>query len=199
MYHPAMVILAMGFLFILAFGGLGYIRGQGLSGQLAAEALALTGGFALASWSLNLTVSPIVFLIVLYIVTMRARLLLDVGNFLLNSGRIDAALSLYKLSLNLRPDAITHCIAYINIAVAHIRKGEFQEAIDLLEKVLTERREALGLKNEAACFFNLGMAYQKLGKKQKAIGCFSQAMEAFPHSIYAQRAQQALKKLAKSK
>lgn len=198
MFHPAMVILVAGLLFILVFGGLGYIRGQGLSGQLAVEALAITGAFTLASWSLGMAINPLVFLLILYLITMRARLLLDMGNFFLNSGHIGEALSLYRLSLKLYPDTVTRCIAHINIAVAHIRRGAFQEAISLLEDVLTRYRDTLGLKNEAACFFNLGMAYHRLGNKRKAISYFNQAVDSFPDSVYARKAEQVLKKLKKS-
>ncbi|HDN80180.1 MAG: hypothetical protein DRI61_06445 [Chloroflexi bacterium] len=199
MYHPALVILLVGFLFILAFGGLGYIRGQGLSGQLAAEALMVTGVFAGVSWGLNLTVSPLAFLIILYFITMRSRILLDMGNFFLNAGHIGPALSLYRLSLSLRPDAVTRCVAWINISVANIRKGSVEEAITLLEEVLDKHGSQLGLKNEVACLFNLGMAYKKAGQRGRALKCFNQAMELFPDSVYAQKAQQALKELSKSR
>lgn len=198
MYHPALVILVTGLVFILAFGGLGYLRGHGLSGQLAAEGLAITALFALLAWAANVSLNPIMFLIILYLVSMRTRILLDAGNFFLNAGNIPAAISLYKLALKLWPDSAGRCIAKINIGVAKIRSGAMKEAIAILEEVLEKHKEVIGFRNEAACLFNLGLAYRKAGQKDKAIHCLKEAIELSPDSLYGRRAKELLKELSRS-
>ncbi len=198
MYHPALVILVTGLVFILAFGGLSYIRGYGLSGQLALEGLALTAIFALLAWATNISLNPIVFLIILYLVSMRARILVDAGNFFLNAGRIPTAISLYRLALRLWPDPASRCIANINIGVAKIRSGAFQEAIAILEEILEKYKENIGFRNEAACLFNLGLAYRRLGQEDKAVRCLREALDLYPDSLYGRRARQLLKELGRS-
>ncbi len=197
MYHPALVILVTGLVFILAFGGLGYIRGYGLSGQLAAEGLAITAIFTILVWVTNFPLNPILFLIILYLTSMRVRILLDAGNFFLNAGHIPTAISLYKLALKLWPDLPSRCIAKINIGVAKIRSGALQEAIAILEEVLDKYKETISFKHEAACLFNLGLAYRKAGQKDKAIQCLKEASELFPDSLYGRRAMELLKKMGR--
>ncbi len=195
MYHPALVILVTGLVFILAFGGLSYIRGYGLSGQLAAEGLAVTVIFSLLAWAAGISLHPILFLIILYLVSMRARILVDAGNFFLNAGHIPTAVSLYNLALRLWPDHASKCIARINIGVAKIRSGALQEAIAILEEVLEKYKESIGFRNEAACLFNLGLAYRRAGHKDKAVRCLKEALDLYPDSLYGRRARQLLKEL----
>ncbi len=197
MYHPALVILVTGLVFILAFGGLGYIRGYGLSGQLAAEGLAITGFFAILVWATNYPLNPILFLIILYLSSMRVRLLLDAGNFFLNAGRIPTAISLYNLALKLWPDLPSRCIAKINLGVAKIRSGALQEAIAILEEVLEKHKETISFKHEAACLFNLGIAYRRAGLKDRAIQCLKEASDLFPDSLYGRRAKELLKEIGR--
>ncbi len=197
MYHPALVILVIGLVFILAFGGLSYIRGFGLSGQLAAEGLAITAFFVLLVWATNYPLNPILFLIILYFVSLRARILVDAGNFFLNSGHIPIAISLYKLALNLWPDSASRCIAKINLGVAKIRSGALQEAIAILEEVLEKHKDNLGFRNEAACLFNLGLAYRRAGQKEKAINCLKEAVDLSPDSLYGRKARELLKELGR--
>jgi tetratricopeptide (TPR) repeat protein len=196
-YHPALVILVTGLVFILAFGGLGYIRGYGLSTQLAAEGLAITAIFTILVWATNFPLNPILFLIILYLISMRVRLLLDAGNFFLNAGRIPTAISLYKLALKLWPDLPSLCIAKINIGVAKIRSGALQEAIAILEEVLEKHKETISFKHEAACLFNLGLAYRRAGQKDRAIQCLKEASDLFPDSLYGRRARELLKEMGR--
>lgn len=197
MYHPALVILVTGLVFILAFGGLGYLRGHGLSARLAIEGLTITALFTLLVWATNIPIHPIAFLIILYLVSMRARILLDAGNFFLNAGHIATAISLYKLALKIWPDSASRCIAWINIGVAKIRSGAIQEAIAVLEEVLEKHKENLGFRNEAACLFNLGLAYRRAGQKDKALYCLREAADLFPDSPYGRRARDLLKELGR--
>ncbi|MEM3793642.1 MAG: tetratricopeptide repeat protein [Candidatus Bathyarchaeia archaeon] len=198
MYHPALVILVTGLVFILAFGGLGYIRGHGLSAQLALEGLLVTALFTFLVWATNISFHPIAFLIILYLISMRARILLDAGNFFLNAGHIPTAISLYKLALKIWPDSTSRCIAWINIGVAKIRSGALQEAIAILEELLEKHKESLGFRNEAACLFNLGLAYRRAGQKDKAVHCLREAADLFPDSLYGRRARELLKELGRS-
>ncbi|MGQ9716298.1 MAG: tetratricopeptide repeat protein [Anaerolineae bacterium] len=190
--HPSLLILLVGFLYILGFNGLSYLRHQGLSTQFILEGLLLTGvGAALA---LVLPFHPIIFLLLLYLLTMRVRILIDLGNSVAGRGQPARALRVYDLALRLGADPFSQRVAQINRGAALLQLGQAEEAYRILREVVAERNIRLGAKYQAAACYNLGLACRRTGREAEAIQRFNEAIDALPSSIYAYGAQQALKK-----
>jgi len=190
--HPSLLILLIGLLYILGFGALSFMRRQGLSTRFAIEGLIVTTiGAALAFASVP--IHPILFLAVLYLVTMRARLLVDLGNALTSRKRYDQALALYGFALRLGPDAVSRQIVLINRGVTQLQMQEPETAYLTLEEALADEGLRPGAKYLAAGYYNLGLACRRTGREPEAIHHFNEAIDALPTSIYAHAARQALK------
>ena len=195
---PTLVMLLVACLFILVFGLLGYLRREGLSVQFALEAIILSTLLVGGSWLFNVNLNPFLFLGLLYLVTMRSRLAVDVANLLVRRDNYDLAFKLYRLSLTWWPDEASRLIVLTNRGAAEIRSGQVDTAIETLESALEmERRPRLGLKYEAACHYNLGYAYEKKGEDAKAVSEYNEAIDVLPGSLYAKAAQAALKRRKK--
>jgi tetratricopeptide (TPR) repeat protein len=190
--HPSLLTLLVGFLFILGFNGLSYLRHQGLSGRFIAEGLIITGIAA----ALNLVVPfpPLLFLLAIYLITMRVRLVIDLGNSMAARGQLERALHLYDLALRLGADIFSRRVAEINQGAALLQLGRAEEAYQILRPVVTDPGVRLGAKYQAAACYNLGLAARRTGREAEAICRFNEAIEALPGSIYAYGARQALKK-----
>jgi tetratricopeptide (TPR) repeat protein len=191
--HPSVLTVLVGLLYILSFGALSFMRRQGLSVRFAVEGVVITALFALLPLA-GVTVHVLLFVIVLYLVTMRARLLVDLGNAFAARGRYERALALYRLALRLGPDVASRRIVLINRGVAELRRQEPETAYNTLEEALSGDSLRLGAKDQAAGCYNLGLACRRTGREAEAVRRFNQAIDAFPHSIYAEAARQALKK-----
>jgi tetratricopeptide (TPR) repeat protein len=191
--HPALLILLVGLLYLLGFGALSVMRRQGLSARFAIEGVIITVvGAALAFASVP--VHPALILVVIYLVTMRVRLLVDVGNWLTSRGRCKQALDLYQFALRLQPDAVGRQIALINRGVTQLRMQEPEAAYLTLREALTDQEVQPGAKYLAAGYYNLGLACRRTGRDAEAIRRFNEAIDALPTSIYAHGARQALKR-----
>jgi tetratricopeptide (TPR) repeat protein len=192
---PTLLLLLIAGLFILVFGGLSFIRREGLSTQFALEGVALTALLVGGSRLLGIAFNPFLFLVILYVVTMRSRLTVDVANLLARRGSYDWAHRLYRLSLAWWPDASSRLIVQTNQGAAQLYQGELDAAIGTLESVLeVEKRPRLGLKYEAACRYNLGLAYEQKGESARAVVEFNEVLDLLPGSPYAKAAQAAMKR-----
>ena len=84
-------------------------------------------------------------------------------------------------------------LGLVNMGIVQLRRDNPTSARDLLEAVLEEAGSGgLDVKSEAACRYNLGLAYQRLGDEAQAVHQFTQVIETFPSSIYGQEAERAL-------
>lgn len=192
---PNLLLLLVGCLYILVFGGLSFLRREGLSLQFALEAVVVTTLVLGLSWLLNISIHPILFLLLLYLVTMRSRLLVDVANLLAERGKYKAAFNLYRLSLTWWPDTSARLIVLTNRGAAELFSGQVETAVQTLEGVMAvENRPRLGLKYEAACRYNLGQAYEKKGDRAKAVQQLNEVLDLMPGSRYAQAARATLKR-----
>ncbi len=190
--HPSLLILLIGLLYLLGFGALSFMRRQGLSTRFAVEGLIVTTvGTALAFASVP--IHPVLFLLVIYLVTMRVRLLVDLGNWFTSRGRYDQALALFRLALRLGPDVVSRQIVLINRGVAQLRMQEPEAARLTLEEVLADEKLRPGARYLAAGYYNLGLACRRTGREAEAIRHLNEAIDALPTSIYAHAARQALK------
>lgn len=187
---PYLLLLLIASLFILVFGGLSFLRREGLSAQFALESIALTALLVGGSWLLGIQFNPFLFLILLYLVTMRSRLLIEIANRLAARRQYKLAFRLYRLGLSWWPDDASRLIVLTNRGIAELHSGQIEPAIQTLEGVLEiEKRPRLGLKYEAACRYNLGVAYQKNGQDAKAVQQFNEAIDLLPGSPHARAAQ----------
>jgi len=189
--HPSLVISLVGFIFVLGFGALSYMRRQGLSARFAVEGLIVTGVGAVCSYAVA-PVNPLLFLVILYLITMRVRLLADLGNGLTGRKQYEQALSVYRFALRLGPDTSSRQIILINRGVTQLCMKAPEAAVTSLEEALGCEEARLGAKYLAAGHYNLGLAYRRVGREAEAIRHFNQAIDAWPTSVYAAHARAAL-------
>lgn len=193
------LILGEALLFILAFSLLSQLRKEGFPLQLAYETL----GIALVAIVIMLTTGrpfdPILFLVVTYLLVMRTRLAVDLGNLLARQGHHQAALALFDLALRLKPDGVGRTTALINAGVSHVRGGDYEQAISTLERVLQMNPGSLVPRYEAASRYNLGVAYEKAGRIKEAMQQYRQVIQVFPDSLYAKGAREAMKRAIRAR
>jgi tetratricopeptide (TPR) repeat protein len=189
--HPSLLILLVGLLYILGFDILSLIRRQGISSRFAIEGLLITAIFAAIAYFMP--VNLLVFLIILYLITMRVRILVDLASWLTSRKRYEQALNTYSFALRLSPDDATRILTLINRGVTQLRMGEPEAAFNSLEEAMSDQTVQLGAKYQSAGFYNLGLACKRTGREARAIRHFNQAIDTLPTSIYAHGARQAMK------
>ena len=186
-------ILLIGLLYALLVGGLAVFRREGISTRFALESAAVTLVFGGLAWISGYPISPVIFLVVLYLLTMRVRLLVDLANVFAKQGRVGFAERLYEIGSRLWPDAASLLVLKINQATLLLQENKLEQAISLFDDVLKQAGQgALGAKYEAAAHYNLGVAYLRSDMDARAAIEFNAAIDAWPMSLYAKRAEQAL-------
>jgi tetratricopeptide (TPR) repeat protein len=191
--NPYAVLILEALLFALAFGALTWLRGEGLPGRFAWEVLGITAVLLALSWVAKTPMHPVLFLVLIYVLTMRARLLVDLGNTLSARRNYRGALSVLHLAQRLSTDPISQTLIHINTGVVLIRQKRFEEAVQLLSSTLQGIPEGRGgPKYEAACRYNLGLAHLRTGQESEASEQFNAVIELLPNSLYARGAQAAL-------
>jgi len=191
--NPYAVLILEALLFALAFGALTWLRGEGLPGRFAWEVLGITTVLLAISWVANAPMHPVLFLVIIYLVTMRSRVLVDLGNALAARGKHEMARSILGFAQRLASDEISQTLARVNTGVLLIREKRFEEAVQLLSTTLQEIPAGHGgPKYEAACRYNLGLAHLRAGQESKAVEQFNAVIELLPNSLYARGAQAAL-------
>lgn len=190
------IILLIGFLFTLFFGGLTFIRREGLSLRFAIESIAITLVFAGISFFFGLQVEPILFLLLIYILTMRVRILVDLANYFARRKNFTPANQFYALAKKVWPDRTNRLIIEVNQGTALLQQGLLDESISLLKTVLAQSEQGyLGIKYETATHYNLGVAYQRKNLTTLAEKEFEDVIEIWPGSLYSRVAEAALKKI----
>jgi tetratricopeptide (TPR) repeat protein len=189
------LLLLVGLLYVLLFGGLSLARREGLSTRFAVEAVAITVALVALAALTGFQINLILFLALLYVATMRVRLLVDLGNLLAQRGDRDLAARVYRLALRLWPDDAGRLIVQINQGVLNLQRGNLDEAIATFNRVLSEAKGGyLGLKHECGCRYNLGVAYERKGLHAQATAEFNAVLNIWPASEYAHRAEAALQR-----
>jgi hypothetical protein len=102
------IILLVGLAYVVLFGGIGLLRREGLSLRFAIESICITAVFSGLAALTGAQVDPILFLIVLYLITMRVRILIDLGVMIARQGKTALAAELYALPVvyGLTPPAV---------------------------------------------------------------------------------------------
>jgi tetratricopeptide (TPR) repeat protein len=198
--NPHLMIVFIGLSYIILFGGMSLLRREGLSNQFAFEVLGFTTLVVVIALLTVTTVHPILFLVAVYLISMRARLLVDVANLLSARGRQRDAITVLDWAMQLYPDRSARLIIKVNMGIVQLRRQNPESAQTLLESVLEEAEEGgLGIKYEAACHYNLGLALQRQGKESAAVHQFNETIGTFPSSIYSKAAEQALEQRRQGK
>jgi tetratricopeptide (TPR) repeat protein len=190
-----LAILLVGALYLAGFTGLSVLRRQRPSLRFLVEGGILTGAAAALCFLFG-PPHPILFLALLYLATMRVRLMVDLANLLAGRGRLRAALRLLDFSLRLAPDPASRQIALINRGVTQLRMGEPQAAYFTLQAVMLKESLKTAARYQAAGYYNLGVACERTGRRQEAAQCFHKAIQVLPGSLYALGADKALKRAA---
>jgi tetratricopeptide (TPR) repeat protein len=195
---PPLLLLLVGFCYVLVFGGLSWLRREGFSLRFAVEGVVITlivaGLAAFTPFQMN----GVVLILLLYVITMRVRLLVDLGTTLARRGQRDRAASVFGLASRLGPDASGRLILQINQGVLSLQEGDLDQAIFLLKGVLEQAGGGfLGAKHECAAHYNLAVAYERKGLDAQAVVEFNAALDTWPSSEYARRAAAALQRRSK--
>lgn len=199
MASPFALLLLLGFLYIVLFGGLSLIRREGLSIRFALEALIITLLFALLSYLGIYDLHPVVFLVIIYLVTMRVRFLVDVGNFFAKRRKFPVAEKIYNFASRIWPDSTNRLILAVNQGALYLQEGNLDKSIITLMDVIKQSDQGyLGVRYESAAHYNLGVAYQRKGNNAHAIAEFNMVLEIWPASVFARAANQALTRLRKA-
>ena len=189
------LVLLVALLFIIFFGGLALVRREPLPIRFALECLGLTALAYLIYWATRYLISPVLFLLILYIVTMRAQILTDAGTFLARRGNFKMAERFYNLAQRVGVGDAAKCVARINIGTCYLKEGRLKESVDVLRAVAEEADKGqMGPKHEAACRYNLGLALMRSGKTAEGIHQLSEVIELLPASMYAVGARSELKR-----
>ena len=104
------ILLLEGFSFVVLFGVVSLLKREGLSKRFAVEGgmftIIVSGLTALT----GIQTHPVLFLILIYLLTMRVRILVDLGNIFARRGQFELADKLYQLADKLWPDATNNLI-----------------------------------------------------------------------------------------
>jgi len=159
--------MLIGALFLGCFTGLAVLRRQKPSIRFLVEGGILTAA-AIALCLLAVPPHPILFLVILYLVTMRVRLLVDLSNVLTSRQRFTAALAVQGFALRLGPDPASRQVASISRGVTQLRMGDPQAAYFTLKGVMLDEKNELAVRERAAGYYNLGVACERTARPGEA-------------------------------
>jgi len=189
------LLLFVGFAYIILFGGISLLRREGLSLRFAIEGVVFTGLVSGLAALTSFSVHPVFFLLFLYLITMRVRLLVDIGTIFAKRGRFSQAERIYQLAVRLWPDQTGSLVLQVNRGTALLQSGKLDEAIVMLNGVLEKSGQGfLGVKYESAAHYNLAVAYLRQKHDAQAVREFNAVLDTWPASEYAHRAVAALEK-----
>ena len=121
--NPDLLILTLGFFYAVVFSLIAILEREGISVQLMTEVLAITVLTAGGGYLTGSRANSILFLIFLYLLTMRSRLLADIANLLSKRGRHWDAIAMLQIAL--RPTPVAHGM------LGQRRRRSFEAAIDI--------------------------------------------------------------------
>ncbi len=196
----SILLLIVGLTYAVVFSAMGMLRREGTSMQFIAEVLIVTVVIVAGGMVSGSHANPILFVVFLYLLTMRSRLLVDLGNLISARGRQGTAVRVMQVALQLFPDRQTRLIVLASMGIVHIRRKNPEAAREILKGVLQEAEQGgLSMQYTAACHYHLGLAHQRLGAEAAAVRHYRLAVDEFPSSIYGKAAEKALQERKKGK
>ena len=100
----------------------------------------------------------------------------------------DKSLNYFFKALEIFPE---NAWVHLNIGFIYLQKKDYPQAIEYLEKA------AKMSSHNIEVYYYLGLSYNKIGEKEKALTLFSRVIELAPQSEFAQEAEKELKKINK--
>ena len=191
---PYLLLVVVLLLYALAASGPSVLGREPLAWGQAGETLIWGAGLLAAAWALRAPL-PLAYLVALYLLTMRARLLVELANALARR-RHPAAARLYALAQALAWNPLDRAIVRANQGAALLHSGRVSEAQAVLDRVL--QGGGLGPRLEAACRCNLGLACLRAGDPQRGRALLRETVALMPGSVYAERARRELQQLEAS-
>jgi tetratricopeptide (TPR) repeat protein len=190
-----LLIGLIGLLYIVVFGGMALLRREGLSIRFAVESVCLTAIAVALVWLTPIQIHPVLFLLLLYVITLRVRILVDLANIFARRANYPQAERIYDLAAHAWPDQTSDLILKVNHAILLLQKNQLNDSISLFKEILSPASQGyLGVKYEAAAHFNLGVAYLRSNNSSMATVEFNAVLDTWPASLYARRAQEALER-----
>jgi hypothetical protein len=113
-----LLIGLIGLLYIVVFGVMALLRREGLSIRFAVEAVVLTAIVLILVWLTRIQMHPVLFLLLLYVVTLRVRILVDLANVFARRGNYVQAERIYNFASHVGPDQTNDLIIKVNHAIA---------------------------------------------------------------------------------
>jgi tetratricopeptide (TPR) repeat protein len=185
----------IGLIYIVVFGVMTVLRREGLSNRFAVESLVITAICVILVVLTAVQIHPVVFLLLLYLITMRVRILVDVANLFAGRRNYAQAEKIYDLASRMWPDQTGKLVIEVNHAILLLQRNQLDESVALFTSVLSQANKGfLGVKYEAAVHYNLGVAYLRKNNPSMATVEFNAVLDTWPASVYARRAQQALER-----
>ncbi len=189
------LILFIGFTYVVLMGGLSLLKREDLSMQFAIEAVAITLIFSGLAAFAGVATHPVLFLFVVYLITMRVRLLVDIGTIFAKRRQFTLAERFFDLAKSLWPDQSGRTTVRINQGVACLQHDDIDEAINIFTEILQALNHSrTGAKLEAAAHYNLGVAYLRQNKDAQATVEFNIVVDSWPATEYARRASASLER-----
>jgi TolA-binding protein len=190
-----LMIGLIGLLYILVFGLMAVLRREGLSIRFAVESVCVTAIAVILMVLTPIQIHPVWFLLLLYLITLRVRILVDLANVFARRGNYVHAEKIYNFASHLWPDQSSDLIIKVNHAIMLLLKNQIDESISMFTQVLAQVDKGyLGVKYEAAAHFNLGVAYLRKENCSMATVEFNAVLDTWPASLYSRRAQEALER-----
>lgn len=194
--NSSLLIPLVGVVCTAAFAAMSALRREGLPVPFVVQSLLITAVFSVLNLLGGSRLHPLAFLLVLYLLTMRVRILVDLGGILASRGSLAPAERLYGLAMRLLPTPAERCIVAINRGVCRLQAGDAASAASLLADVVGGADyAAAGVKYQSAAHYNLGIAYSRQGSKEAAAAEMRRVIELWPVSDCARRAEAVLRQL----
>jgi Tfp pilus assembly protein PilF len=183
------MILFIGFAYVVLVGALSLLKREELSTQFAVESVVITLIFSgLASFA-KVAIHPVLFLFVVYLITMRVRLVVDIGTIFAKRRQFEMAERFFNLTMHFWPDRPGKQAVLINQGVALLQSGDLAQAIASFTEIINSiNNPRTGSKLEAAAHYNLGVAYLRQNKDAQATVEFNIVIDSWPATEYARRA-----------
>ena len=188
-------ILLIGFAYVVLFGGLSLLRREGLSTRFAIESLIFTGLASGMIALMDVNVQPVLFLFFIYLITMRVRLLVEIGTLFAKKGQFKQAERIYQFAMHVWPDQTCTFVIQVNYGTMLSQARRLDEAISMLNSVIEKSNSGfLGVKYESAAHYNLAVAYMRQDKQAQAVREFNAVLDTWPASEFAKKASAALER-----